>query len=341
MRAAVYSRTGPAHEVLSLVDRPDPAPGPGEVRVRIAWSGVNPSDTKSRAGLRSSVLPFPEITPHSDGAGVIDAVGEGVPAARIGERVWLWNAAWGRAQGTASDRVCLPQAQAVRLPDATLLEVGALLGIPALTAWHSVMSGTGCAGKRVLVAGGAGAVGHYAIQMAKLAGASQVIATVSSPVKAQLARAAGADLVLDYREGELASRVLAATGGLGVDRIIEVDMAANASVDLAMIAMGGDIVVYGSGQPEIQVPFAPAILRNVTLAFFIVYHLSPADRARAVQGLTDLLERERLQHNIAARVPLDRIAHAHELVESGKAIGNVLVEVGGQALESQSIASGR
>ena len=328
MRAALYTRTGPAHDVLSIVELPRPEPGPGEVRVRIAWSGVNPSDTKARAGTRSSVLPFPQITPHSDGAGLIDAVGAGVSAARIGQRVWVWNAAWGRAQGTAAEWVAVPEAQAVPLPAHVDLEVGALLGIPALTAYHAVALGSGVAAKRVLVAGGAGAVGHYAVQMAKLAGAQQIISTVSSAAKSQVAKAAGADVVLNYREGELASRVLEATGGTGVDRIIEVDFAANVSEDFAMIAPGGDIVVYGSGRPEIAVPFVPAIIKNVNVAFFIVYNLSAADRTRAIDGLTAQLDRGSLKHNIAARLPLQRIAEAHELVESGQAVGNVIVEVG-------------
>jgi NADPH2:quinone reductase len=327
MRAATYSTTGPAREVLAIVEVPKPEPTRGEVRVRIAWSGVNPSDTKSRAGTRSKTLPYPRITPHSDGAGVIDAVGADVPATRIGERVWLWNAAWGRAEGTAAEWIVLPSAQAVRLPDNVDLEAGALLGIPALTAWHAIALGGGVAGKRVLVAGGAGAVGHYAVQLAKQGGARQVIATVSNSHKAALARAAGADVAVDYRQGDLASQVQALTSGAGVDRIVEVDFAANAAADFAMVAPGGDIVVYGSGQPEIAVPFVPAILKNVQVAFFIVYHLTAADRASSIAGLTALLARGALQHNVAARFPLEKIADAHELVESGRAVGNVLVDL--------------
>ena len=326
MRAALYERTGPAAEVLSLVELPDPSPGPGEVRVRLSWSGVNPSDVKSRKGARTKTLPFPRIVPHSDGAGVIDQVGEGVAASRIGERVWVWNAAWGRPDGTAAEYVVLPEAQAVRLPAGVDLAVGACLGIPALTAWQAVAVDGGVEGKAVLVAGGAGAVGHYAIQLAKLKGAKQVLATVSGPEKAALALAAGADVVVNYRTEDLVTAVRDATGGAGVDRIIEVDFAANVSADFAMVRQEGDIVVYGSGAPEIPVPFAPAILKNVCLRFFIVYHLSPEDRAGAVADLTALLEADRLTHNLAARLPLDRIAEAHELVESGRAVGNVVLE---------------
>lgn len=331
MRKVVYTRTGPAGDVLTLTEAPVPVAGPGEVRVRVAWSGVNPSDTKSRAGTRSSALPFPQVSPHSDGAGVVDAVGEGVPAGRIGERVWLWNAAWGRPDGTAADYVVLPSAQAVRLPDGVPLEAGACLGIPALTACHAVTGYGGVAGQRVLVAGGAGAVGHYAVQMARLAGASQVIASVSSPEKAALALAAGAHAVVDYRREDLVARVLALTGGEGVQRVIEVDLAANATYDFAMLATGGITVVYGSGQPEARVPFVPGILKNLQLAFFIVYHLAPDDRQRCERQLSQWLAAGALSHNIALRLPLERIAEAHAAVETGQVAGNVVLSVSGEA----------
>ncbi|HZW23535.1 NADPH:quinone reductase [Noviherbaspirillum sp.] len=327
MQAAIYTRTGPAREVLNVTEVATPAAGPGEVRIRLSWSGVNPSDVKTRAGVRNSTLPFPRIIPHSDGAGVIDQVGEGVDAGRIGQRVWTWNAAWGRADGTAAQYITLPAAQAVALPDGIPGEVGACLGIPALTAWQAVYVDGGVAGKRVLVAGGAGAVGNYAVQMAKRAGAALVIATVSSAEKAALARDAGADVVLNYRTEDLVAAVLAATDGAGVDRIIEVDFGANVGQDIAMLKPEGELVVYGSNSPEIGVPFVPSILKNIRMRFFIVYNLSPADRAAALAGLTGLLEENALMHNIAARLPLARIAEAHELVESGKAVGNVVLSI--------------
>lgn len=327
MKKTIYRRTGAAHEVLEIVERAVPAPGPGEVRVRVAWSGVNPSDTKSRAGTRSPVMPFPEVTPHSDGAGVVDAVGEGVDVARIGERVWLWNTAWGRPEGTAAEFVVLPQEQAVRLPDGVPLEAGACLGIPAMTAAHAVLGYGDVRGQRVLVAGGAGAVGHYAIQMARLAGAAQVIATVSSEEKATIAREAGADAAVDYRAADFIDRVRALTGGQGVDRIIEVDLAANLKQDLEAVRPDGEWVVYGSGAREVPMPFGPLILKNIGVRFFIVYHLSAADRARALEHLTALLSRGALQHNVFQRLPLERIADAHALVEGGKAPGNVVLEV--------------
>lgn len=327
MRAAFYDRTGPAREVLQLGELPEPQPGPGEVRVRLACSGVNPSDVKSRAGLRSKELPFPRIVPHSDGAGVIDRVGDGVSAARVGERVWTWNAAWKRADGTAAQFVVLPAAQAVVLPAATPFEVGACLGIPALTALHAVRKDGGVAGKSVLVTGGAGAVGHYAVQMAKLAGARRVFATVSSADKALLARDAGADATIDYRREDVPARVLALTAGEGVDRVIEVDFAANVNSSLAAVRAEGDIVVYGSGAAEFAVPFFPAILKNVRVRFFIVYNLSPADRGAAVEQLTAWLRDGRLRHNIAARLPLESVVQAHEFVESGRAAGNVVLAI--------------
>jgi NADPH2:quinone reductase len=328
MLAAVYRRTGPAREVLTIEDIATPQPGPGDVRVKLQFSGVNPSDVKTRAGLRTRTLPFERIIPHSDGAGVIDAVGAGVDASRIGEPVWTWNAAWGRPDGTAAQFICLPSEQAVRLPDGVKGDVGACMGIPALTALHAVEMDGGVAGKRVLVAGGAGAVGNYAVQMARLAGAAQVIATVSNDEKAALALAAGADAAVNYKTGDVAAQVRQLTGGKNIDRIIEVDIGANMALDTELIAPEGDIIGYGSGKPEIAVPFFPMIVKNVRLRFFIAYNLTAADRRRAVDGLTRLLEQGKLKHNIAASLPLERIAEAHELVESGKVTGNVVLAIG-------------
>ncbi len=325
MQAAFYERTGPAKDVFSMGEIPTPAPGPGEVRVKVAWSGVNPSDVKSRAGARTKSLPFPRIIPHSDGAGVIDQVGPDVPSTRIGERVWVWNAAWMRPFGTAAQYVVLPSEQAVLLPEKTDLAVGACLGIPALTAYHAVTADGSVAEKNVLVAGGAGAVGHYAIQLARIKGARQIIATVSGPEKAALARDAGADIVLNYRTDDLPALVSDATHGQGVDRIVEVDLAANMDTDITLLRPGGEIIVYGSGAPEISLPFSPAIRKGIHLYFFIVYNLAQVVRESAIADLSRLLKENRLIHNIAARLPLEQIAEAHELVEQGRAIGNVVL----------------
>ncbi|MFW5970027.1 MAG: NADPH:quinone reductase, partial [Halofilum sp. (in: g-proteobacteria)] len=225
MRAACYEKTGPAADVFRVEEVPLPEPGPGEVRVAVAFSGVNPSDVKTRSGARGGEPPFPRIVPHSDGSGTVDAVGEGVDSGRVGERVWLWNAAWGRPHGTAAEYLVLPAEQAVPLPDGVALETGACLGIPALTAYHAVHCHGGVAGQRVLIAGGAGAVGHSAIQIARAAGAAEIIATVSSGEKASIATAAGADTTIDYRREDVAARIGALTGGTGVDRVIEVALA--------------------------------------------------------------------------------------------------------------------
>jgi NADPH2:quinone reductase len=327
MLAAFYDRVGPARDVLSVAEIETPKVRPGEVRVRLVTSGVNPSDVKTRGGVRSRELPFPRIVPHSDGAGVIDQVGDGVPSSRIGQRVWVWNAAWARPFGTAAEFVVLPAEQAVPLPAALGFDEGACLGIPALTAYHAVHSNGGVAGKSVLVAGGAGAVGHYAVQFAKLAGAKLVAATVSNDAKAALARTAGADVTINYRTDDVGQRCAELTAGTGVDRVIELDLAANVKSDLAAVRQDGEITVYGSGAPEIPVPFFASALKNVRYQFFIVYKLSTADRAKDVAGLSALLDRGQLQHNIAARLPLASAAEAHELVESGRAVGNVVLEI--------------
>jgi NADPH2:quinone reductase len=327
MQAAYYEATGAARDVLRLGELPDPEPGPGELRVRLVYSGVNPSDVKSRAGLRSKVLPFPRVVPHSDGAGVVDRVGEGVSAVRVGERVWVWNAAWGRPMGTAAQFVVLPERQAVTLPENVDFDAGACFGIPALTALHAVLCHGGVQGKDVLVAGGAGAVGHYAVQFARRLGARRVFTTVSGAAKAQLALRAGVDAAIDRRSEDVAARVRELTADRGVDRVIEVDIAANARLDTQLLRRGGEAVVYGSGAGEITLPFFPLISENLSLHFFIVYHLGDEDRAQAQATLARLLREQPLLHNVAERLPLARIAEAHELVESGRAVGNVVLSL--------------
>ena len=328
MRAAYYESMGPAAEVLRARELADPVPGPGEVRLRMQWSGVNPNDTKSRSGARGTGMPFPRIVPHSDGMGRVEAVGAGVDASRIGQRAWTWNAAWGRPDGTAAEYVVLPAAQAVPLPDEADDEVGACLGIPALTALHAAQAAGGVAGQRVLVAGGAGAVGHYATQFARLLGARQVLATVSSPAKAALAMQAGADTAVNYRDRDAAEQLRAATDGHGVDRIIELDIAANATLDQAVMRRGALWMVYGSGAREFAMPFFPMIANNAVLRFFIVFHLGDAERAQALATLDELLRRRALVHNIALRVPLADIARAAEAIEQGRVTGNVVVSIG-------------
>ena len=326
MRAAYYEQTGPAHEVLRIGELETPEPGPGEVRVRIRASGVNPSDVKNRRGGPGRPMPFPVIVPHSDGAGEIDKLGEGVDGGRLGERVWTWNAQFGRAFGTAAEYVVLPEAQAVRLPDATDYDVGACLGIPLLTAYRGVTIEGPVAGQTLLIAGGAGAVGHYAIQIAKRQGAT-VVTTVSSAEKAEYAKAAGADHVLDYKREDVAARVREITDGRGVDRVLEVDLAGNAALDPQVLAHRGTVVVYGSNRPEMTLPFLPYLANEVTIRFFIVYRLDAVVRRTCEAALHELLESGDLRHAIAARYPLAETAAAQEAVESGQIMGNVVVEI--------------
>jgi NADPH:quinone reductase len=324
MQAAWYERNGPAREVLKLGEMPDPEPGPGEVRVRIHASGVNPSDWKTRSGSRSMIAP--RVIPHSDGAGVIDRVGAGVNPARVGERVWIWNGQWKRAFGTASTFIALPSEQAVRLPDEVPFEAGACLGIPALTAHRAVTTDASPEGQIILVTGGAGAVGHYAIQMAKLLGAAQVIVTVSSAEKEEHARAAGADEIINYRTESVPDQVREVTNGRGVDRVVEVDVAGNAPLLPKIIAPGGLCAAYGSNAPQVSFDFGPMILSGAAVRFFIVYELPTEARARGIEDLTRWMTEGRLQHAIGATLPLDQTVEAHELVEQGKVIGNVVVK---------------
>ncbi|WP_043362811.1 NADPH:quinone reductase [Belnapia sp. F-4-1] len=325
MRAVWYDRQGPAGEVLTYGELPTPSPGPGEVLVRLATSGVNPSDWKSRSG-RGRPMAFPRVIPHSDGAGHVEAVGEGVPRQRIGQRVWIWNGQWKRPFGTAAEYIALPSEQAVPLPEHTGFAEGACLGIPALTALHAVLTDGGVTGQRVLVTGGAGSVGHYAIQFARLLGAAQVIATVSGEAKAAHAMAAGADHAVNYRSEDVADRVLALTGGQGVDRVVEVDVTGNAPLLPRLMAPGGVCAAYGANGAEAAVNFGAAILRGIALRFFIVYELSPAQRATALGALTPWLERGLLRHAVAAHAPLADCAAAQDAVEKGAYIGNLVLD---------------
>jgi len=323
MRAAYYEANGAASQVLRLGDVATPEPGPGEVRVRLATSGVNPSDVKSREG-RTRKITFPRVVPHSDGAGVIDAVGSGVPAARVGERVWTWNGQWKRALGTAAEYIVLPAALAVRLPDHIGFAEGACLGIPAMTAAHAVAVAGADSASTVLIAGGAGGVGHYAIQFAKARGAV-VITTVSSDAKAKLARAAGADHVIDYKREDVGAAVMDLTDKGGVDAVIEMDLAANARLYPGVLHPRSKVVVYGTGAPDAQVPAQFMLVNAITLEWIFVYELTPAERAAALDAIMSLMAQKRLIHNVALTLPLGDIVRAHETVEQGKTAGNVVV----------------
>ena len=329
MRAAWYESKGGAREVLRLGELAEPLPGPGEVRVRVAVSAVNPSDVKGRGGWRgANRMPFPRIVPHQDGAGVIDRVGEGVPESRLGERVWMYEAQWQRPFGTAAEYTVVPAGQAVRLPEGTSFEEGACLGIPAKTAHRCVFADGPVTGQTVLVAGGAGAVGYYAVQLAKWGGAT-VIATVSSPEQAALVHAAGADHTIDRKRENVAARMAEITGapeGRGVDRIVEVAFGANLETDLAVLKPNGVIATYASDdQYEPRVPFFPLMVGGVTVRFVLVYVMPQPAKDAAVRDITTCLTEGRLRHAITRRFPLEAIVEAHEAQEQGHLSGKALV----------------
>lgn len=324
MRAAWYSHNGEAKDVIVVGEMPTPEPGPGEVRVRLHTSGVNPSDVKSR---RARPLTDPRIVPHSDGAGVIDAVGAGVAASRVGERVWIWNGQWARPLGTASEWMVLPSAQAVWLPDGTDFAAGACLGIPALTALQAVRLAGDLKDKTVLVTGASSAVGHYITQLVTQAG-GRVIGTVGSPVKAAHAQAAGMQEAIFYKTEPVAERVKALTNGQGVSVIIDMDFSSTAQLVAAgALKAHGTVVCYGSNAPEVPVNFRALLFGSITLKFFLVYDLTPEDRAWGLARLTELLQTGQLQHSIGPRFALAQMVQAHEAVEGGQALGNVVVDL--------------
>ena len=322
MFAAFYTKNGPAHEVLQLGDVATPEPGPGEVRVRLRTSGVNPSDWKARSGSRPMVAPL--IIPHSDGAGEIEKVGAGVDR-RIGERVWIWNGQWKRAFGTAAEYIVVPSAQAPRLPDAAGYDAGACLGIPVFTALAAIRLARVERGTNVLVVGGAGSVAHYAIQFAKKRGA-RVITTVSGDVKAAHARAAGADEIVNYRSEDVGARVKALTGGKGVDAVIEMDLNNDAKLYRSILAPHATIAVYGMSSGESTIPSGWMMQNTTDLRLFLIYEISQEDRVSGIAEINALLESNGLIHTIARRMPLKEIADAHDVVERGEVIGNVVLE---------------
>ncbi|MGK8232850.1 NADPH:quinone reductase [Roseovarius sp. MS2] len=329
MRAVSYTRFGAAHDVLSLHETDTPAPAAGEVLVRLHVSGVNPSDAKARAGSRPGVTKpaYPRIIPHSDGAGVVAAVGEGVNPGRIGQRVWVWNGQWQRSHGTAAEFIALPAVQAVPLPDEVSFEVGATLGIPGLTAVQTVFGGGDVAGQTILISGGAGAVGHMAVQLARAAGA-QVIATCSAPAMERV-RAAGAHHVFDYADPDLAAQIMAATGGRGISRAIEVEFGQNAALLAEVMAPNGTIAAYGSGKDMgPTLPFGPYLFKALKIDITLIYILPWPAREAAIARLHAALEAGTLCPEIAMRLPLTDCAKAHEAVMTPGRAGAVLLDIG-------------
>lgn len=339
MKAIVLSTTG-GPDVLELVERPVPEPGPGEVRVRLALSGVNPTDWKCRQyGHVNGKLMYPEVIPHHDGSGLIDAVGPGVGAERVGQRVWVWESAWRRPHGTAANSVVLPSQQAVQLPENASLELGATLGVRAIAAHRCLLTLHGApdrlgpgtlAGRTVLVAGGAGAVGHAVIQLAVWSGAT-VVATVSTPEKAKLARAAGAAHVVDYRSDGVIEDIRAFAPD-GVDLVADVDAAANLATNLQVLGPRGTVAVYGTeGDEEVTLPIRLMMGRNLRYAFILGLTLPPADKLVSVADITAAAAAGALTVGEEAGLPLvpfpiERVREAHVAVQDG-AIGKVLVDV--------------
>lgn len=324
MQAAYYEQNGSARNVLRVGEVETPHPGPGEVRVKIAASGVNPSDVKSRQGTVRKIA-WPRVIPQSDGAGVIDDVGTGVTQSRLGERVWLWNGQWKRAFGTAAEYISLPAAQAVKLPDGVSFEQGACLGIPAMTAYHAVVLANAAKDTTLLVSGGAGAVSQYVIQFAKRAGA-QVITTISSPEKANAAREAGADHCIDYKNENVGGRVMEITGKRGVDAVIEMDLAGNARLIPGVLRPKGSVIAYGTnGEATLPAPFC--LVNSIRVLFFLVYELDAAERARTLAAINAGLKDGKLINRVAPTTyGLEDIVAAHEAVERGS-IGNVVVSL--------------
>jgi len=320
VRAASYDRYGPAAEVLTVREVDRPAPGAGEVLVKVACSAVNPTDWKSRSGATPRPIDGFQI-PHHDGAGVIEAVGDGVDPGRIGQRVWLWLAAAGRRWGTAAEWSLVPQDQAVPLPDGASPELGASLGVPAMTAHWCLFADGPVSGKTVLVAGGAGAVGHYAIELAVRAGA-HVVATASGPQKAELARKAGAAHVVNYRDPDAADQIRAAVGH--VDRIIELALGANLALDLAVIKPGSMIVTYAAEPADPVLPVRAFMTANVTMRFVLLYGVPRAALRRAAEDITAAVADGALTELPVHRFGLADIVAAQEAAEAGP-LGKVLV----------------
>lgn len=331
MRAGWYEKNGSAKEVLQVGELPDLEPAAGEVRVKIAYSGVNPSDVKRRAGSTGGKLAFPRAVPNNDGSGVIDRVGEGVDRKRIGERVWLHSTGWKRPFGTAAEFTVTPSARAFTLPDSVSFEIGAGLGVPAMTA-HRALFGLGSVkDKTVLVTGGAGAVGFYAIQLAKWAGAT-VISTVSGAQKAAEAERAGADHVLNYKTENVVERIKALAANAGIDHVVDVDFAANLATNVAVLRDNGSIATYASmSNPEPAIPFYPLMFKNMRLLWVFVYEMPAEAMTEAARDINAWLTGGHAAHSNFHHFPLERLADAHVAVEEG-AVGKVIVEVGGETL---------
>lgn len=327
MKAAWFEKFGTAKDVLQLGEQPKPVAGPGQVLVKMKTSGVNPSDVKKRAGSIPTLLDAGLVIPHSDGAGVIEAVGEGVDKARVGERVWVYQAQYARQLGNAAEYVALDANRAVFLPDTTSFAEGACIGIPVMTAHRGVFGDGSVDGKLLLITGGAGRVGFYAIQWAKIGGAT-VVATASNAADQALCKELGADYVINHRDDNWSAKLLAATSGRKVDRVVEVEFGGNLPEVLKCINIGGYIATYASmGVPQPQLPFFQMMYLDLTIRMVIVYGMPEAAKEHAIADITKALKAGQLKHRIAHEVGFDDIAKSHELIEQGGFGGCVVVNI--------------
>jgi NADPH2:quinone reductase len=326
VKAVWYERTGAAPDVLTFGEMPTPVAGPGEVRVRLEASGINPSDAGRRAGSYRA-MEYPRVITGSDGAGIVDQVGDGVTRLAVGQRVWLFNGQRnGRAFGTAAEYIALAEHLVTPLPDDVSFAAGATLGIPCMTAWCCLLSDGPVAGQTVLVTGGAGAVGHYAVQLAK-AGGARVIATVSSAIKGVEARLAGADLVINYKTEDVVAKTLAFTDGRGVDRVVDVDFGGNLATTLKLMAMNSTIAVYATnGNRNPVLPVRELMEKCIALRALVLPALPPPLHAAAQTDISRWLAAGPRIHNIAAQYPLAETAQAHLAVEKGDKLGTVIVD---------------
>jgi NADPH:quinone reductase len=326
VKAVWYERTGAAPDVLTYGEMPTPQAGPGEVRVRLEASGVNPSDAARRAGSYRA-MEHPRVITDSDGAGIVDQVGDGVTRLNLGQRVWLFNGQRnGRAFGTAAEYIALAEHLVTPLPDDVPFAAGATLGVPCMTAWCCLFCDGPVAGQTVLVTGGAGAVGHYAVQLAKWGGA-RVVATVSSPHKAEQARLAGADLVVNYKTDDVVAKVMAFTGQRGVDRVVDVDFGGNLATTLQLMAFNSTIAVYATnGNRNPVIPVRALMERCIALRALVLPLLPPPLHAAAQADISKWLAAGKRIHNVAAQFPLSETAQAHLAVEKGDKLGTVIVD---------------
>mgnify|MGYP002641065814 FL=1 len=325
MKAISFSDFGPANQVLKVSDWPTPAPGPGEVLVKLHTTGVNPSDVKKRAGGFPNLLDNGPVIPHSDGAGVIEAIGSGVPASRVGERVFVYQAQYDRLHGTAAEYVAIDALRAPTLPDNTAFDVGACVGIPMLTAHRCVFADGDVADQWVLVTGGAGRVGYYAIQWAHRAGA-HVIATASNEADALACREAGAEQVVNHREPGWGRQVVEQLGGSQIDRAIDVEFGANLPELLDCLRTSATIATYSSTVlPEPSLPFRTMMFMDLTVRMVIVYAMPETAKAQAVLDTQALLAEGGLRHRIAQTLPFSEMARAHKIIEEGSVRGCVVV----------------